>query len=72
MTEDKNDNEVDFILQSGKKLIAIEIKSGKNKETLSGMEAFKKQFKPQRILLVGGQGIKPAQFLMTPIERWFE
>ena len=68
----EGNNEVDFILQSGKKLIAIEVKSGKNKETLSGMEAFKKQFKPQRILLVGGQGIKPAQFLMTPIERWFE
>jgi len=63
--------EVDFILQSGKKLIAIEVKSQKTKETLPGMEKFKNQFKPQRILLVGGQGIKPEHFLTTPVEKWF-
>lgn len=63
--------EVDFVLQSQKKLIAIEVKSGKTKETLPGIEAFRKQFKPYRILLVGGQGITPQQFLTTPIEKWF-
>ncbi|HSW71628.1 MAG TPA: DUF4143 domain-containing protein, partial [Gammaproteobacteria bacterium] len=64
-------NEVDFILQSGKKLIAIEVKSQRTKARLSGMEQFQKQFKPYRILLVGGQGIKLEQFLTTPIEKWF-
>lgn len=63
--------EVDFILQSQNKLIAIEVKSGKTKDTLPGIEAFRKQFKPERILLVGGQGITPLQFLTTPIEKWF-
>src|SRR3990167_2887715 len=63
--------EVDFILQSGKKLIAIEVKSGKTKETLSGIEVFRKKFKPYRLLLVGGQGIQIEQFLTTTVEKWF-
>lgn len=63
--------EVDFILQSGKKLVAIEVKSGKSKEILPGIETFRKQFKTHRILLVGGQGISPIEFLTTPIEKWF-
>lgn len=63
--------EVDFVLKSGKKLIAIEVKSGKTKEVLPGIEAFQKEFKPNRVLLVGGQGISPQQFLMTPVEKWF-
>lgn len=67
----EGNDEVDFILQSGKKIIAIEVKSGKIKETLSGMDAFRKKFKPHRILLIGEQGIKPEQFLTTPIEKWF-
>lgn len=64
--------EVDFILQFGKKLIAIEVKSGKSKEVLSGTIAFRQLFKPQKLLLIGGQGIKLEQFLITPIEKWFE
>ncbi|MDR3490610.1 MAG: ATP-binding protein [Gammaproteobacteria bacterium] len=63
--------EVDFILQSGKKLIAIEVKSGKSKEQHSGMAAFQKKFNPYRILLVGNQGMKPEQFLSMPVEKLF-
>ncbi|MDX1901581.1 MAG: ATP-binding protein [Gammaproteobacteria bacterium] len=63
--------EVDFVLKMGKKLIAIEVKSGKIKEALPGMDAFQKQFKPQRILLISEQGIKPERFLRTPVEKWF-
>ncbi|MCL4378696.1 MAG: DUF4143 domain-containing protein [Actinobacteria bacterium] len=32
--------EIDFVFQSGKTLVAIEIKSGKKKYTLEGMEEF--------------------------------
>src|SRR3989338_3229460 len=32
--------EVDFILKQCKKLLAVEVKSGRKKETLSGIEAF--------------------------------
>lgn len=67
----EGNQEVDFVLQSGSDIIPIEVKSGKTKTTLTGMESFKKQFKIQRMLLVGGQGIKPEKFLQTPIEKWF-
>jgi uncharacterized protein len=64
--------EVDFVLESGKKLVAIEVKSGKKKYTLEGMEEFCKTFKVKRQLLVGGQGIKIGEFLASPIEKWMK
>jgi hypothetical protein len=36
------------------------------------MEAFAKQFKPKRKLLVGGQGIPLEEFLMQPAEHWLQ
>jgi predicted AAA+ superfamily ATPase len=49
--------EVDFVLRSGKTVVAIEVKSGARKEGLPGMDAFDKTFQPQRKLLAGGDGI---------------
>jgi predicted AAA+ superfamily ATPase len=63
--------EVDFVLQLGKKIIGIEVKSSKVKSVLPGIEKFRQEFKPHRILLVGGQGIKPQDFLMMPVESLF-
>lgn len=62
------DNEVDFVLAYGDRITAIEVKSGmsviaKN----SGMDAFVKEFKPQRTLLVGELGIPVVDFLATPV-----
>jgi len=64
--------EVDFILRQGKNVVAIEVKSGRTRESLAGMDEFAKQFKPSRILLVGKDGIPIDQFLVEPITRWFE
>lgn len=64
--------EVDFILHSGKKIVAIEVKSGRSKEVFPGMEAFSKRFKPTRKLLVGSQGIPLEVFLSKPAEHWVE
>ena len=50
--------EVDFVLQSGKTVVAVEVKSGALKEGLPGMDAFEKAFKPKRKLLVGEDGIR--------------
>jgi predicted AAA+ superfamily ATPase len=68
---DRN-KEIDFVLRRYKKIVALEVKSGKRKMALPGMQEFKKLFDPTHILLVGGQGISIAEFLSTPIERWFE
>jgi hypothetical protein len=36
------------------------------------MEAFARQFKPQRQLLVGGQGIPLEEFLSKPAAHWVQ
>ena len=65
------DKEVDFVLQLGSKIIAIEVKSGKETLGNSGMDAFIKQFNPNRILLVGPKGIPLDAFLSTTPESLF-
>ena len=62
--------EVDFVLRSGKTVVAIEVKSGARKEGLPGMDAFDKAFQPQRKLLAGGDGISLEKFLLTPAAEW--
>ena len=49
--------EVDYLLCSGKEIVAIEVKSGRKRDTLPGMEVLSKEFKVKRKLLVGPQGI---------------
>jgi len=64
----EGDREVDFVLQLGDKLIAIEVKSGHESLRHSGIDAFVEHFKPNRILLVGEQGIPLDRFLsVSPI-----
>ncbi len=57
--------EVDFVLRLGEKIIAIEVKSSRAAMHHSGMDAFQQQFKPKKLLLVGGQGIPLEDFLTT-------
>lgn len=64
--------EVDFVLHRGRTAVAIEVKSGRRRESLSGMEVFAKRFRPRRVLLVGGQGIPVEEFLMQPDEFWLQ
>lgn len=62
--------EVDFVLQRGDALVAIEVKSGGRKQTLTGIAAFDKSHHPTGKLLVGGQGIPLAEFLQAPAVHW--
>lgn len=66
----ERDKEVDFVLGSGRKVIAIEVKSGRSKDSFPGMKEFSKAFAPERKLLVGGQGIPLEEFLLTPASHW--
>jgi len=63
--------EVDFVLAKGGKIIAIEVKSTRRRTSLRGIEAFAKQFKVHKKLLVGGQGIPLEEFLTTDASAWF-
>lgn len=64
--------EVDFVLRRGKKLVAIEVKSGRKKQDLPGIEAFSKEFPVTKKLLVGTGGIGVEDFLLTPPDVWLE
>jgi hypothetical protein len=65
-------HEVDFVLQSGDRIVLVEVKSGRARAEYSGMNAFAKNFRTYRRLLVGGQGIPLEEFLATPISNWVE
>jgi uncharacterized protein len=66
---DRN-REVDFVVQAGRQVTAIEVKSSRSPDALPGMEAFVEAFRPQRTLLVGGDGIAVEEFLSRPVEHW--
>ena len=62
----EGNHEVDFVLQKGSKTIGIEVKSGRNKLS-SGIPEFNKHFSPDKILLVGREGIPIEEFLKIPV-----
>lgn len=64
--------EVDFVVRSGRRVIAIEVKGSVAGRARSGAAAFADAFKPQRTLLVGGDGIALDEFLARPVSHWIE
>jgi predicted AAA+ superfamily ATPase len=66
----ERNHEVDFVVQAGRRLTAIEVKSGRAPLAHAGTEAFSQAFKPQRTLLVGGDGIALEEFLSRPVTHW--
>lgn len=63
--------EVDYVITKGTRIIAIEVKSGRKKGSLPGIEKFSQEFHVAKKLLVGDQGIPLAEFLKTPVEDFF-
>ena len=63
--------EVDFVLQRGPHVIAIEVKSGSTGR-LRGLQEFERRFTPFRTLLVGEGGIGLRDFLSVPASHWLE
>jgi uncharacterized protein len=63
--------EVDFVLRRGRELVAIEVKSGRRRESLPGLELFGRKYQGARRLLVGGDGIAIEEFLIAEPTRWF-
>jgi len=64
---ERND-EVDFVLQSGQKTIALEVKSTLSR-TKKGMQAFQKRFNPWKSYLIDNQNLSWKEFLrINPVE----
>jgi predicted AAA+ superfamily ATPase len=57
--------EVDFVVERGRNLTAIEVKSGRRRDDLPGMAAFAAAHNPDRTLLVGADGTPLDAFLST-------
>lgn len=62
--------EVDFVVRAGARLVAIEVKSGRSPLAHPGTAAFARAFRPTRTLLVGGDGVPVERFLVTPVSHW--
>ena len=68
----ERNREVDFVVKRGRKLLAIEVKSGRTTTSFPGMESFAKFFKPDRLLIVGTGGISLERFLSKPVGYWID
>lgn len=68
---DRN-REVDFVVRSGRTVVALEVKSGRAPAALPGLRAFAQAFQPRRTLLVGGDGVDLEEFLSRPVAHWLE
>ena len=63
----RND-EIDFVIEKRGTVIGLEIKSG-NTNRASGMAAFQKQMKPDKVMLIGKSGMPWQEFLkINPAE----
>ena len=66
---DRN-REVDFIVRGHDCLLAIEVKSGRKRSSLQGLTTFEQTFHPQRVLLIGADGIPLEHFLSRSVTYW--
>jgi predicted AAA+ superfamily ATPase len=66
----ERNREVDFVVKVGRRVTAIEVKSGRAPLAHPGLAAFAETFKPQRSLLIGGDGIPLEEFLARPVLHW--
>lgn len=67
----EGNDEVDFVIQNGERIIAIEIKSGM-RITHAGLSALNKRFKPEKSLIIGYTGIDVVDFLSMDISSLFK
>ena len=62
--------EVDFVLTAGRRVAAIEVKSGRRRESLAGLTAFSTAHRSARTIVVGADGVSLETFLLRPAEEW--
>ena len=58
----ENRREVDFVLEKGERLAAIEVKSGRVRDGLPGDGLFLKRHPGARAYLIGGDGMRLEEF----------
>jgi hypothetical protein len=66
----ERNREVDFVTRVRKIVTTVEFKSGRSPDALPGLAAFRCGLSQGRKLLVGGDGIRIAEFLGRPVGHW--
>ena len=66
----QGDDEVDYVLQSGDRVLALEVKSGRPRRA-GGLEAFRHRYPKAKTLIIGSGGVPLEQFFTTPPTDWF-
>jgi predicted AAA+ superfamily ATPase len=66
----ERNQEVDFVVRAGRRVVAIEVKTGRRRDTRPGLAAFAAAFATTRKLLVGGDGIPVEEALLEPVAHW--
>lgn len=62
--------EVDFVIQRGTSIVALEVKSGAPRHARSGLAAFRKEFAPRSAMLVGEGGMPLHEFFTSDPKDW--
>lgn len=67
----RNNDEVDFVLQRGRRLLGIEVKSGHHRRP-KGLTAFQVAFPNSRTMVAGPDDVPIDEFLSEPADHWFD
>lgn len=63
--------EIDFVLEKGRYLSGLEIKSGNKKVALPGFKQFQEIYSLNKLILIGGTGIKLEDFFKNGVKYCF-
>lgn len=63
-------HEVDFVIEKGRRLTAIEVKTGAVSRSISGLTEFQRRYRHSTRLIVGMGGIALPEFLSHSAEYW--
>ena len=66
----ERNREVDFVVRAGRRLVGIEVMSGRTRGAPAGLSAFSESFRGSRTLLVGEDGTPIEAFLSQPVAQW--
>ena len=64
--------EVDFVIQQGSEIVALEVKSGAPRNARSGLQAFRNEFAPKATFLIGSGGMPLEEFFQESPMRFFK
>jgi uncharacterized protein len=65
-------HEVDYVLQRGGRLLAIEVKSGRVGTHVPGLTTFQERFRDARTMIVGEGHVSIAEFLSYSARHWLD